>query len=295
MSAVASATGGALAVRDDDAYRRRLYRLADRRRRTLPPGPSSPGTVFLQLDGVGHDVLLGAVARGLMPTVAKLLGGDRPSHRLTPGAPTGPARPAPASSAILHGSNHDIPAFRWYEKDTGEVMVCNRPTSAAELQRRSIEFTGDGGLLTVDGASRGNLFSGGADEQALVLSIATRRRNRENRSRAGYFAYFSDPANAVRTAMSFVAEVGREIGQSTRARLTKQRPGSSAAASTPSSAPSRPSSSGTSSSRPSWATCSPAAPPSTPTSWPTTRSPTTPARAAATPPRSSNAWTAPSR
>ncbi|MZD04603.1 hypothetical protein GTW43_05830, partial [Streptomyces sp. SID5785] len=28
MSAVASATGGALAVRDDDAYRRRLYRLA---------------------------------------------------------------------------------------------------------------------------------------------------------------------------------------------------------------------------------------------------------------------------
>uniref|UniRef100_UPI0013C53862 phage holin family protein n=1 Tax=Streptomyces scabiei TaxID=1930 RepID=UPI0013C53862 len=32
MSAVASAVGGALAVRDDDAYRRRLYLLADRRR-----------------------------------------------------------------------------------------------------------------------------------------------------------------------------------------------------------------------------------------------------------------------
>ncbi|CAM5251555.1 hypothetical protein SVIOM74S_05868 [Streptomyces violarus] len=56
-----------------------------------------------------------------------------------------------------------------------------------------------------------------------MLSIAG-RRSRENRSRAGYFAYFSDPANAVRTALSFVAEVGREIGQSTRARLGKQRP-----------------------------------------------------------------------
>ncbi|MBW5486119.1 phage holin family protein, partial [Streptomyces bambusae] len=33
MSAVASATSTALAVRDDEAYRRRLYRLADRRRR----------------------------------------------------------------------------------------------------------------------------------------------------------------------------------------------------------------------------------------------------------------------
>jgi hypothetical protein len=57
-----------------------------------------------------------------------------------------------------------------------------------------------------------------------VLSIATRRRSRENRSRAGYFAYFSDPANAVRTAMSFAAEVGREIVQSTRSRLRKERP-----------------------------------------------------------------------
>ncbi|WOX13712.1 phage holin family protein [Streptomyces sp. N50] len=224
MSAVASATGGALAVRDDDAYRRRLYRLADRRRRAMPPGPSSPGTVFLQLDGVGHDVLLAAVAKGLMPTVAKLLGGDRPSHRLTPWRTDWSSQTGASQLGILHGSNHDIPAFRWYEKDTGEVMVCNRPTSAAELQRRAVEFTGDGGLLTLDGASRGNLFSGGADEQALVLSIAIRRRGRENRSRAGYFAYFSDPANAVRTAMSFVAEVGREIGQSTRSRLTKQRP-----------------------------------------------------------------------
>ncbi|MFJ8535267.1 phage holin family protein [Streptomyces sp. NPDC093591] len=234
MSAVASATGAALAVRDDDAYRRRLYRLADRRRRALPPGPSSPGTVFLQLDGVGHDVLCTAVDKDLMPTVARWLGagapygdgpgGGRPTHRLTPWRTDWSSQTGASQLGILHGSNHDVPAFRWYEKAGREVMVCNRPTSAAELQRRAIDRTGDGGLLTADGASRGNLFSGGADEQALVLSIATKRRSRENRSRAGYFAYFSDPANAVRTALSFVAEVGREIGQSTRARARKQRP-----------------------------------------------------------------------
>ncbi|MGW2718558.1 phage holin family protein [Streptomyces sp. NPDC001492] len=221
MSAVASATGAALAVRDDDAYRRRLYRLADRRRRRLPPGPSAPGTVFLQLDGVGHDVLLAAVGKGVMPTVAQWLG---TTHRLTPWRTDWSSQTGASQLGILHGSNDDVPAFRWYEKDTREVMVCNRPTSAAELQRRAVERTGDAGLLTADGASRGNLFSGGADEQALVLSIATRRRGRENRSRAGYFAYFSDPANAVRTALSFVAEVGRETSESTRARIRKQRP-----------------------------------------------------------------------
>ncbi|MET9905366.1 phage holin family protein [Streptomyces sp. NPDC006476] len=221
MSAVASATGGALAVRDDDAYRRRLYRLADRRRVPGLPGPATPGTVFLQLDGVGHDVLVAAVGKGLMPTVARWLEG---THRLTPWRTDWSSQTGASQLGILHGTNHDVPAFRWYDKDRREVMVCNRPTSAAELQRRAVEFTGDGGLLTVDGASRGNLFGGGADEQALVLSIATRRRGRENRSRAGYFAYFSDPANAVRTVMSFVAEVGREIGESTRARMRKQRP-----------------------------------------------------------------------
>ncbi|SDN29079.1 Uncharacterized membrane protein YvlD, DUF360 family [Streptomyces sp. cf386] len=231
MSAVASATGAALAVRDDDAYRRRLYRLADRRRGALPPGPTSPGTVFLQLDGVGHDVLLDAVGKDLMPTVGRWLGnggpsedGSRPTHRLTPWRTDWSSQTGASQLGILHGSNHDVPAFRWYEKAGREVMVCNRPTSAAELQRRAIDRTGHGGLLSADGASRGNLFGGGADEQALVLSIATRRRGRENRSRAGYFAYFSDPANAVRTALSFVAEVGREIGQSTRARARKVRP-----------------------------------------------------------------------
>lgn len=232
MSAVASATGGALAVRDDDAYRRRLYRLADRRRRGGPPCAPTPGTVFLQLDGVGHDVLAAAVRDGLMPTVATWLGHPGPvpgptappTHRLTPWHTDWSSQTGASQLGILHGSNHDVPAFRWYEKDSGEVMVSNRPTSAAELQRRAVERTGDGGLLTLDGASRGNLFGGGADEQALVLSIATRRRGRDTRSRAGYFAYFSDPANAVRTALSFVAEVVREITQSTRARLRGDRP-----------------------------------------------------------------------
>lgn len=228
MSAVASATSTALAVRDDDAYRRRLSRLAGRRRRRSGEGRArlghlaSPGTLFLQLDGVGHQVLLDAVAAGHMPTVAGWLG-ERPTHRLTRWRTDWSSQTGASQLGILHGTNHDVPAFRWYEKESGRIMVSNRPASAAELQRRAIEHTRDAGLLTLDGASRGNLFSGGADQLALVLSMAA-RRGRATRSRAGYFAYFTDPANAVRTAVSFVAEVGREIGQSTRARVRGDRP-----------------------------------------------------------------------
>ncbi|MFF5970978.1 phage holin family protein [Streptomyces sp. NPDC012769] len=222
MSAVASATSTALAVRDDDAYRRRLYRLTDRTRpRTARAGAGPvPGTVFLQLDGVGHRVLCDAVADGRMPTVAEWLD---TTHTLTPWRTDWSSQTGASQLGILHGSNEDVPAFRWYEKDTGRLMVSNRPASAVELQRRAVERTGDGGLLTLDGASRGNLFSGGADQLALVLSMAA-RRGRRNRSRSGYFAYFSDPANAVRTAGSFVAEVLREMVQSTRARLRRASP-----------------------------------------------------------------------
>ncbi|GLX41262.1 membrane protein [Streptomyces roseochromogenus] len=221
MSAVASATSTALAVRDDEAYRRRLYRLADRRRRRhgTPPG-GSPGLVFVQLDGVGFEVLRRAAAEGLMPTVADWL--ER-SHRVTSWRTDWSSQTGASQLGILHGSNFDVPAFRWYEKDTREVMVCNRPTSAAELQRRAVERTADGGLLSLDGASRGNLFGGGADQLALVLSVAA-RRGPANRSRSGYFAYFSDPANAVRTTLSLAAEVVREIGQSLRARVRKVTP-----------------------------------------------------------------------
>ncbi|MFF8378682.1 phage holin family protein [Streptomyces sp. NPDC015661] len=222
MSAVASGTSTALAVRDDAAYRRRLYRLTGRTRPRDPVDTAGvvPGTVFLQLDGVGHHVLRGAVADGLMPTVAGWLDAG---HRLTPWRTDWSSQTGASQLGILHGSNEDVPAFRWYEKDTGRIMVSNRPASAVELQRRAVRRTGDGGLLTVDGASRGNLFSGGADQLALVLSMAA-RRGRRNRSRAGYFAYFSDPANAVRTAGSLVTECVREMYQSTRALLRRETP-----------------------------------------------------------------------
>lgn len=231
MSAASSATSTFLTVRDDGAYRRRLARLADRRqgsrRRRGETGgpPQPPGTVFLQLDGVGHDVLRDAVRpRGNRPPIMETVAGwVDTTHTLTPWRTDWSSQTGASQLGILHGSTEDVPAFRWYEKESRQVIVSNRPTSAAELQRRAAARTGDEGLLTVDGASRGNLFTGGAEELALVLSVAA-RRGRHNRSRSGYFAYFRDPANATRTAGSFLAEIFRELGQSARARLRRETP-----------------------------------------------------------------------
>ncbi|MCU4746256.1 phage holin family protein [Streptomyces sp. G-5] len=230
MSLTSSATSTWLAVRDQGAQRRRLHRMAPwghpaggwgRARDAGGPDasgvPRPAGTVFLQLDGIGHALLREAIAgdRPLMPSVAALCG---TSHRLTRWRTDWSSQTGASQLGILHGSNEDVPAFRWYEKERGEVIVSNRPSSAAELQRRAAARAGHPGLLAADGASRGNLFTGGAGQAALVVSIAVRRGKGE-RSRAGYFAYFSDPAHAARTVLSFAAELVREICQSVRARL----------------------------------------------------------------------------
>jgi hypothetical protein len=60
-----------------------------------------------------------------MPTVARWLGtgGDRPTHRLTPWRTDWSSQTGASQLGILHGSNFDVPAFRWYEKARHEVMV----------------------------------------------------------------------------------------------------------------------------------------------------------------------------
>jgi uncharacterized membrane protein YvlD (DUF360 family) len=215
LSAASSSANAWLSVHDDEAYRRRLARLAGRRRSTTTC-TQTPGTVFIQLDGVGHDVLRTAVETRQMPTVRRWLASG--SHRLVPWRTDWSSQTGASQLAILHGSNHDVPAFRWYDKETGRLVVCNRPTNAAELEHR---HDGRPGLLAHDGASRGNLFSGGAGQNALVLSVSGRPGRR---SRSGYFAYFSDPANATRTVVAFAAEVVRELCQGLRQRLRDERP-----------------------------------------------------------------------
>ena len=218
LSIVVSATHGALASRDDEAYRRRLARMAGHRVRRRRSGQSeqAPGVVFLQLDGLGHDVLRLALRTGYLPTVARWLADG--GHRLVPWQTDWSSQTGASQLAILHGSNQDVPAFRWFEKDTGRLMVCGRPATVAELERRTADRPG---LLARDGASRGNLFTGGATHSALVLSVSGRPGWRD---RSGYFAYFSDPASATRTVLSFVAEVVRELVASARQRWRDERP-----------------------------------------------------------------------
>ena len=106
---------------------------------------------------------------------------------------------------ILHGSTVDMPAFRWIDKATGEVLVSNHPKCAAVIERAHSDGNG---LLAHHGSSYGNLFSGDAERAVLTMSGAGQRK--EGRTGAGYFGYFSRPGQTMRTLIAAIVEIGRE-------------------------------------------------------------------------------------
>ncbi len=217
MAGVGALISSALAVDDDEIF----FRRAVRRRRRNPADHADlpPGVLFLQIDGLGHDTVRRAIRDGDMPTFARWLAED--SHALTPWHTDWSSQTGASVCGILHGSNHDILGFRWYEKDRDHVMACAHPTDAAEIERRHSDGRG---LLSDDGASRGNLFSGDAAHVSLTMSsipvLVPRKllRRRHDRVGAGYYAYFANPVNALRTFVVALADVGREISASVRQR-----------------------------------------------------------------------------
>ena len=107
-------------------------------------------------------------------------------------------------AGLLHGNNHDMPAFRWWEKDRGAAIVTNHPRDAEELERRR---SNGRGLLHADGASRANILSGDAVHSMLTMSTVMNRRRPIGRD---YSAYFADPYAVARTFLLALTEVVRE-------------------------------------------------------------------------------------
>jgi uncharacterized membrane protein YvlD (DUF360 family) len=199
---VATAIGGLLAVDDTSWVDQRVSRLA-RKRVHGANVTDVPGIVFIQLDGVAHAVLMRAIRSGDAPNLHRwLLEG---SHFLV-GWETGwSSQTGVSQCGLLHGSTVDMPAFRWLDKSTGEIMVSNHPKCAALIERA---HSNGEGLLAHEGSSYGNLFSGDAERAVLTMSGAGRRK--EGRTGAGYFGYFSRPGQTIRTAMAAFVEIGRE-------------------------------------------------------------------------------------
>jgi len=201
MTAITALVYALLAIDEDESWYRHVVRRQLRLRKQTVRS-EVPGIVFLEIDGLAHDVLRRALSDGSAPNLAAWLRSG--SHELHGWETDWSSQTGACQAGLLHGDNEDMPAFRWWEKDRDQAIVTNHPRDAEELERRHSDGRG---LLHADGASRANILSGDAPHSMLTMSTALRRRRPIGRD---YAAYFARPSAVARTLVLVIAEVLRE-------------------------------------------------------------------------------------
>ena len=194
---------------EDDSYYGTLVRtLASRREDVIRT--DDPGLVIIQLDGLSHDVMSHSLRAGRVPTMASWIRDG--SHKLAHWDALLPSTTPASQAGILHGNNDGIPNFRWWEKETGQLLVANHPEDATEIERR---ISNGEGLLSMGGASISNIFTGDADRAFLVMSTIKVKERGLGQSDA-FAWFFVSPYNYLTMMMKFLAEVIKENIQSRR-------------------------------------------------------------------------------
>jgi uncharacterized membrane protein YvlD (DUF360 family) len=161
-----------------------------------------PGVILFEIDGLGEAVLREAVRDGHVPTIARWLTDG--THNVLGWECDLSSQTGASQAGLLLGSNWDMPAFRWYEKESGRTLVSNHPADAAEIERRR---SSGAGLLAAEGTSRGNMFSGDAPRCTATMSVI---RDRTRSRSADFFAYFSDPYGFLRTIFLSLSDIAYE-------------------------------------------------------------------------------------
>ncbi|HQR26141.1 MAG TPA: phage holin family protein [Nocardioides sp.] len=174
------------------------------------PDPDVDGIVFVQMDGVPLPVLQWAVQSGGVPNIRRWLASGE--YQLRGWTPQIPCTTPASQQGILHGTIDRVPAFRWYDRELGRVLVANRPADARIIEERA---SNGRGLLCDDGVSISNIFTGDAARSLLTMSRtkATRGTTQTRRAVAWFLA---SPSGFMRSFTRTVAEIVKERWQASR-------------------------------------------------------------------------------
>ncbi|GAB1642208.1 phage holin family protein [Krasilnikovia sp. MM14-A1259] len=196
---------------------RHLLRV-NRRHRRAAAVSDVPGVVMIQIDGLSAPLARMAMSTGALPTLSRWLRSG--SHSFAEWHAELPATTPASQAGLLHGASAQVPAFRWYEKETGRLVVTNHPHDSALVESRC---TDGRGLLADGGVSVSNVFSGDAATSILTMStVGTPRAP----GRPGRFlgAYLVDPFGLTRSLFLTFGEIVKELHQARRQRLRRVEP-----------------------------------------------------------------------
>jgi hypothetical protein len=186
----------------------------------LAAGNKRRGFLVIQIDGLSHPALVAALERGYAPYLQRLL--RREGYVLDPWHPGLPCTTPAVQAGIMFGNNEDIPAFRWYDKSSGEAIVCKVPRVVKEIQERV--GAGRRGILR-GGSSIMNMFDGHAALSLFTLSAMDRQRFFEHVRGMGFLLLFGlNPLRTLKMLLLILWEYVTELVQGTLKKLKRETP-----------------------------------------------------------------------
>lgn len=193
-----------LNISEDDSFYIQLVRRAVRRREGIEDDFKTPGLVVIQIDGLSSEVLNLAIRTGNAPTITRWV--REGSHRIVNWECGLPSMTTASQAGFLHGNNTDLPAFRWFEKESGRLLVSTRPEDAAEILHR---ISNGAGLLAPSGSCVNGLLSGDAGRSVGTMCTLISGDSKP----AHLYFYFLNPDRFVRSMIRMVREIVLEIYQ----------------------------------------------------------------------------------
>jgi len=215
LTAINTIASAILTIDDDNSWTRNVVRRR-MKRMAKPEETDVPGVLFLEIDGLAKPVLERAIGKGYAPNLARWLEGG--SHKLVGWETDLSSQTSASQAGILHGSNDNIPAFRWWSRELKQLVASSNPDDVARLEEKHLDGNG---LLVENGASRGNLFSGDAKN---VMNTASTIKDLSRFETTEFYAFFLDPYNFSRTLLLTIWDIILEKYQFWQARRKDLQP-----------------------------------------------------------------------
>ncbi|HEY4688759.1 MAG TPA: phage holin family protein [Anaerolineae bacterium] len=206
-------------IDDDDSFFEDLVERLSVRQQM--PGSHEPGRgiVLLEIDGLSYGRMCRAADEGFMPAVRDMLRSG--AHVLSPYDCGLPSQTSACQAGIMYGDNDDIPAFRWYDKQRGKMLVSNNFHDAHEINARYAKGRG----LLRGGSSINNLTSGDAAKTILTMSTLTgSAADAERRRQEDFYLYWLNPYVFMRSLVLSIWDILVELGQGLRQRIRNVQP-----------------------------------------------------------------------
>jgi len=206
-----------LTIDDDDSFYEGLVERLAMRQAVKDSEDDKLGLVMLEIDGLSFWHIEKAIEEGWMPTLKKMI--DQEGYKISRVDCGTPATTPACQAGILLGNNHDIPAFRWFDKDQNRLMVSNNVAEEIEPQ------LSNGLGLVRDGSSIGNMFSGDAKKSILTFSKLRTGSEEDKKNRADdIYLLMINPYFFMRTLVLFFADVIQELWQAWRQKRQDVQP-----------------------------------------------------------------------